>query len=445
METGKISEWIKKEGDELVPGDAICGVETDKATVSFEVQDDGYLARIVVPEGTDNVEIGTLVALMVEEEGDIAAAQALDLSAVTASEASPKSGSEAPPSSGASAGASQHAPRAAPAASRLMLQHGLDASTISGTGKHGHITKGDVLRALGLAAPESAASAAPEARAPVATASPTPPQAAGVGIGDALLADDVHSIPVPSLVKNADREGASWNDSKPSTMRKVIAKRLTEAKSGTPTHYTVQSCRLDAMLAHRKSLAAAGVKVSVNDLIISAAAKALRQVPEVNSYFDGDAIVANESVDISVAVATDGGLITPIVKDADKLGLSHIGSSVRDLAKRARKGALAPEEYQGGSFTISNLGMYGIKHFTALINPPQSCILAVGGGVPTPVFPGPVDVDAVLDGAEPPRPETATMMRVQLSADRRVINEATAATFLGAFRSIVENPVLLTS
>lgn len=216
-------------------------------------------------------------------------------------------------------------------------------------------------------------------------------------------------------------------------MRKVIAARLTESKATIPHYYSRMECSIDNMLAFRKTLKAAGVNVSVNDLVIVAAALALRDVPEANSFWNGSAIEQNDSVDISVAVATEGGLITPIVKDADKIGLSAVNKNVGDLATRARKGGLAPEEYTGGSFTISNLGMFGISEFTAVINPPQACILAVGGGMPRPKSTAP----GVL--------EKETVMTVSLSADRRVVDDHVAAQFLQVFRTYCEQPSLMSA
>ena len=224
-------------------------------------------------------------------------------------------------------------------------------------------------------------------------------------------------------------------------MRKVIASRLTESKATVPHYYTSMDCRLDAVLEMRKALKAAGVGASVNDVVIRAAALALRDVPRVNSYWDtkAQAVVGNESVDVSVAVATPTGLITPIVKDADSKGLAGISGTVRELAGRARDGKLKPEEFQGGSFTISNLGMFGISEFTAVINAPQSCIMAVGGGIHRAVPSSGGADEASSDDAL----EAATMMTVCLSSDRRVVDEVTAARFLDVFRSYVESPAKL--
>lgn len=234
-------------------------------------------------------------------------------------------------------------------------------------------------------------------------------------------------------------------------MRRIIASRLAEAKAGIPHQYAVMDCRIDALMALRGQLKDAGVVVSVNDMIVKAAAKALRDVPEANCYYDGaaDAVRHCAGVDVSVAVATDGGLITPIVKGADALGLAGIGERVKELAGRARANRLKPEEFQGGSFTISNLGMFGIDEFTAVINPPQACILAVGRGerklVPPPLPAGVALADAVAPGsaAATAPPVAATIMTVQLSADARVVDAGVAAQFLQAFRYYVEHPALM--
>lgn len=404
---------------------------------------------------------------------------------------------------------------ASPAASALIRSHGLDVSGARGSGKRGMLTKGDVLAMLGhqdaaealarmgLVAPTASQQAqeASEGQSQAPTPAPAGASAPSAGSHQASPGSPLWVKPSTAgsaldLAPALGREGASFEDSAPSTMRKVIASRLTESKGETPHFYTVMECSIDAMLAMRKQLKAAGVAASVNDFVIKAAAMALRAVPEVNCSFDpkSQQVRENESVDVSVAVATDGGLITPIIKGADGLGLGSIGGQVKDLATRARKGKLLPEEYQGGTFSVSNLGMFGISTFTAVINPPQAAILAVGQGEQQLVYPelgaaeaqqevddiareavmrtgsaaatdrasggapGSAvsldDLDAMADaeaGGVPgedgqgrwPEPEVATKMSVQLSADRRVVDEATAGRFLQAFRAYCEQPALL--
>lgn len=295
-----------------------------------------------------------------------------------------------------------------PAAAHLANSKGIDVTSLAGSGKGGRITKGDVLTALAAGAtfPAKAAAGAP---APFAQLP--------------RVAFDASSVPTT---------GAPYEDEPASTMRKVIAKRLTESRAYVPHGFTTMSADLAAVGALRKSLAADyGVKVSVNDVVIKAAALALRDVPRANSSWDGATCVPNASVDISVAVATPSGLITPIVTDAAGKGLTVISSEVRDLATRARDGKLKPEEFQGGTFTVSNLGMFGISEFSAVVNPPQACILAVGGGVNR----------VKSDGAG--GAVGVTEMTSRLSSDRRVVDEPTAAQFMQAFAYYIAHPKLL--
>lgn len=430
MEHGKITKWHKASGDELFEGDSLCEIETDKATLDLNTTDAGFLAQILVAGGDDaDVPVGYPVALMCEEESEIEgilaqgytaqvpAAAAGDGDAAAAADAGT---AEAPAASAAATPAHGGGEVGMmPAARHLIASLGLDASAIAGTGKHGMITKGDVLAFTkgGAAAVAQAASATAGAPAPAvaSAAAAATPAASGVG------------------ASAEQRPGRTFTDIKPSNVRKVIASRLTESKAKVPHAYALMTCPADKLLAMRQELKAGGLKVSVNDLVIKAAALALRDVPEANSAWDLGAkrVVASDTVDISVAVATDGGLITPIVRDADRIGLTEVNSTVADLASRARAGKLAPDEYQGGSFTISNLGMFGINEFSAVINPPQACILAVGGSVRELVFP---------EDDETQEPVVQTNMTVQLSADRRVVDDFIAGQFLAAFRSYIANP-----
>lgn len=402
MESGNLARWGKKEGEEITAGDVLMSVETDKATVDDEAVDDAFLAKIFVPEGSGDLPVGTPVGITVESADDVAAfanATADEFSDGGAAEEASEGAAAAAPDAGA-ASAAAPAAAAAAAAATAPAAHGRVPLIRF---RHG---KRDTINAsMGIGGAAAAASAAVPAPASTVAAAPAA----------------------------VDPRGAT--DVPLNAMRKVIASRLTDSKANIPHYYTRMDCKLDAMLSYRKQLKEAGIKVSVNDLVIMASALALRDVPEANSIWDEStgSIVSNDSVDISVAVATDGGLITPIVKDADGIGLGAINRSVADLASRARKGKLAPEEYQGGSFTISNLGMFGIKEFTAVINPPQACIMAVGGGNPTALPKAGSDVDL----------DKATVMTVTLSSDRRVVDNHVAAQFLQTFRSYCEQPQLL--
>eukprot|EP00934_Nitzschia_sp_Nitz4_P000594 Nitzschia sp. Nitz4//scaffold21_size171442//31391//33040//NITZ4_002148-RA/size171442-processed-gene-0.43-mRNA-1//-1//CDS//3329542372//594//frame0 len=434
MEMGTIAKWELQEGDTFGAGSVICSVETDKATMDFEAQDDGIIAKILRtgPDAVD-IPIGAPIAVMVEEESDVAAFVDFvlpDSPAPAATEAAPAPAASEAPASSAPAVDRQVALEHVllPSARFLAESKGLDATGLPGTGKGGRVTKGDVLLALknGTQLPalakkaEAAAAPAPAAAAPAPTVAPTP----------------LKDLAVPEV----DTHG-SFEDVPNNNMRKVIARRLAESKQQVPHFYTSVEVELDSVLKLRKQLASNhDVKVSVNDIVIRASALALRDVPEVNGTYDAksDKVKLQDSIDISVAVATPTGLITPIVPATDKLGLSQITDKVRDLAGRARDGKLSPEEYQGGTFCISNLGMFGIDEFSAVINPPQAAILAVGGGsrriVPTPY----------VDGAEvQPKPSIKTIMTAQLSADRRVVDEATASLFLSAFKHYIGKPELL--
>ena len=379
----------------------------------------------------------------VEEEEDIAAFQDFVPTAEVDAGAAPAPAAEEAPAAPAPAAAAPAAtPSTAaperdvpvefalmPSARSISQSAGVDATVLEGSGKGGRVTKGDVLQALkdGVYMPPLAAKAATDAAAPAATT----PAAAAPPV----------NVTIPPIATDSTYEDVPNNN-----MRKVIAKRLTESKSQVPHFYTTVQIELDAALALRKQLATNhDVKVSVNDLVIRSAALALRDVPEVNATYNAktNTVSTHDTVDISVAVATPTGLITPIVPQTSTLGLSEISASVKDLATRARDGKLAPEEYQGGTFCISNLGMFGIAEFSAVINPPQAAILAVGGGVKT-VVPGEWIDDEEKNAAEAKRrPTVKTLMTARLSADRRVVDEATAALFLSAMNKYLAKPELL--
>ncbi|OFX11939.1 MAG: pyruvate dehydrogenase complex dihydrolipoamide acetyltransferase [Alphaproteobacteria bacterium RIFOXYD12_FULL_60_8] len=389
MTEGKVARWHKKEGDPVTSGDVVCEVETDKATMEVEAVEEGTLGKILVPAGTEGVAVNTVIALILAEGEDksalsdfTAAPTPVVKSAPTPKPAEPK----APPVAKVE-GARLFS---SPIARRIAAQGGLDLAGVKGSGPHGRIVKRDVEQALASGV------------RPVKTPSIATPSAE------------------PTLVPHT-------------TMRKVIAKRLTQSKQTVPHFYLTVDCRIDALLAARKEInahAPDGVKLSVNDFVIKAVALALRKVPEANVSWTDDAMVHYNTVDISVAVATPGGLITPVLRHADHKGLAELSAEVKELAGRAKDGKLSPEEYQGGGFTISNLGMYGIDHFAAIINPPQACILAVGAGVEKPVA-----VDGQL--------AVATVMSCTLSVDHRAVDGAVGARFMGAFRTFIEHPSLM--
>ncbi|KAI2511771.1 hypothetical protein MHU86_2665 [Fragilaria crotonensis] len=441
METGTIASWTLKEGDSFSAGDVLCSIETDKASVDFEAQDDGVLAKILRTGSTaQDIAVGTPICVVIDDLGDLDAFSDFALPEVAHTSAATVA---IPTPTPASAPVQSRSVAddfvLLPSARHLSQSKGIDASVLSGSGKGGRVTKGDVLAALanGTHMPLLSTAAASEetavvASAHVATSSPVP---ASASTSPASLKEFIN-LPLPMIESNG-----SFHDVANNNMRKIIARRLTESKSQVPHFYTSMEIELDNIISLRKNLANNhGVKVSVNDLIIRSSALALRDVPEVNATYDPktNQVSIQSSIDISVAVATPTGLITPIVPSTDRLGLAEISDKVRDLAGRARDGKLQPHEYQGGTFCISNLGMFGIDEFSAVINPPQAAILAVGEGtarvVPTPW----------VDGAEKQQsPQIRTIMTARLSADRRVVDEATASLFLSALRHYLSKPELL--
>ncbi|CAM9479234.1 unnamed protein product [Ectocarpus sp. 4 AP-2014] len=440
MESGTVTEWHKSPGDELSAGDVICDVETDKATVAFDVQDDGVLARIISEAGSGEVSVGSPVAVIVEDSDAYAAfvkadaAGEVDLAALggggDTAEAAPAVAPVATADSSSSSSSSNLPERSvpeaflfAPAARHMAQSKGIDASSLEGTGKGGRITKADLVLALakGVEFPAAAKAASSQAPAPATAAAAAQPTAAAAA---AAVAPPV----VPSS------SSGDFVDEPANNIKKITAKRLTQSKAEVPHLYVSMACEVDGLMAFRKTLQKEhDVKVSVNDIIIRSAALALRDVPEANAKWSGGTRQSGEAIDISVAVATPTGLITPIVTDADQRGLSNISGKVRDLATRARDRQLKPEEFQGGSFTVSNLGMFGINEFSAVINMPQACILAVGGGAPK-VKPGREAGD---------KPRVCSEVTVRLSADRRVVDEAIAAQLLQSFKHYMETPELL--
>ena len=428
MTEGNLAKWVKKEGDKIKSGDVIAEIETDKATMEVEAVDEGVMGKILVAEGAQGVKVNALIALLLEEGEDkkvlatykpkaaAAPAQASgggDQGSAKAETPATQPAAPAAASLGAAptftfnTGSSSPTPAprnltpgskvfASPLAKRLAAEQGINIAQVRGTGPHGRVVRADVLDA----------------------------KRTGGGRGGAVYRNPVEVTPVPNTM-----------------MRKVIAKRLTESKQWVPHFYLTVECELDALLETRKQLNGeaerlAGkeekpaYKLSVNDFIIKAVALGMKSVPDANASWTDEAIMRYNNVDISVAVAIEGGLITPIVRNADQKTIVQISGEMKELAKKARDGKLKPEEFQGGGFSISNLGMYGIKNFAAIVNPPQGCILAVGAGEERVV---------VRKGKTAVR----NMMDVTLSVDHRVVDGAVGAEFLAAFKRYIESPVLM--
>ena len=421
MTEGNVTKWLKKEGDEVHSGDVLAEIETDKATMEFEAVDDGRLGRILVPEGAEGIKVNQPIALLLGEGEDPSALDKLaEKSATPVASASPAE----PPRAAEPRPAAQPAPGrggngkgrifASPLARRMAQQAGLDLAAISGSGPQGRIVKADIEAALSAGRP-----AAAPAR-PVSQPQPAPP---------------VTPAPVPALSKErvlALAGNPPYTERPLTAMRRVIARRLTEAKQTVPHFYLTVDCEIDELLKFRAELngKSDAYRISVNDFVIRAAALALRQVPAANASWSDEAILLWDTVDIAVAVALEDGLITPIVKNADRKGLAAIANETKDLAARARAGKLKLEEFQGGTFSISNLGMFGVRDFAAVINPPHGGILAVGAGEQRPV---------VKNGAL----AIATVMSCTFSCDHRVVDGAVGAQWIAAFKKLVEDPLTM--
>lgn len=413
MEEGTLARWLVKEGDKVSSGDLIAEIETDKATMEFEAVDEGTIARIAIPEGTDSVKVGTVIAILAEEGEDVSAAETAGTKSTEPKAQDRPTPKPEPEVAKAAAPAAEPAPAAAlpaasskdegkrvkasPLARRLAESQGLDLSQIQGSGPGGRVVKADLADGKALAQ----ATEAPVAKAQTAASA------------DSEIPHEIIKL---------------------SNMRKVIARRLTESKQATPHIYLTVDCNLDALLKLRTELnvglESAGIKLSVNDLLIKALATALVEVPDANVSFAGDTLLKFSRVDISMAVAIPGGLITPIIADAAAKRVSQIAAEAKDLAARAREGKLQPHEFQGGTASISNLGMYGIKQFDAVINPPQAMILAVGAGEKRPY----VVNDAL---------SVATVMSATGSFDHRAIDGAVGAELMQAFKRLVERPLTM--
>ena len=430
MEEGNLAKWLVKEGDKVGPGDVIAEIETDKATMEVEAVDEGTIAKIVVAAGTEGVKVNAVIAILAGEGEDVAAAAKggeAPAKADTPKAASPEAKAEPASAPAADKSATDKAPApstpapvsggervfSSPLARRLAKEAGIDLGAVSGTGPHGRVIKKDVEAAV------AGGSAKPAAAQPTAgaqsAAAPKP------------MSDDT--------VLKLFAEG-SYELVKHDGMRKTIARRLVEAKQTIPHFYVSVDCELDALLALREQLNKAApsrddkpaYKLSVNDMVIKALALSLRDVPDANVSWTEENMVKHKHADVGVAVSIPGGLITPIIRSAETKSLSAISNEMKDLGKRAKDRKLKPEEYQGGTASVSNMGMMGVKTFSAVINPPHATILAIGAGEQRPV----VKNDALA---------IATVMTVTLSTDHRCVDGALGAELLGAFKRYIENPM----
>ncbi|MDJ1304897.1 MAG: pyruvate dehydrogenase complex dihydrolipoamide acetyltransferase [Candidatus Midichloria sp.] len=409
MTEGNLTKWLKKEGDKVSPGQIMAEIETDKAIMEMEVVDSGIIGKILVPEGTSKVKINSLIAVLLEEgEGPDSIQTIIDQhsSSTAQTKIAPTAQQQGVSLSSSQSTAHSKPERvvASPLAKRIAEQNNIDLSSMSGSRPYGRIIKSDILK---FVENREADGGATKTILPIASST------------YGRNPKEFEKLPVAGV-------------------RKVIAKRLLESKQTIPHFYVTISCELDNLLTLRKQINDSAkeidgkpiYKVSVNDLVIKATAKAMQLVPVVNSSWDNDHIIQYNNIDISVAVSTDGGLITPIIRNADQKSIVDISEEMKSLAARARANKLKPEEFQGGGFSISNLGMYGIDKFDAIINPPQSCIMSVGAGIARPV---------VKNG----KIEIATAMEITLSCDHRIIDGAVAAEFANAFKKFIENPVLM--
>ncbi|XP_040836028.1 pyruvate dehydrogenase protein X component, mitochondrial isoform X1 [Ochotona curzoniae] len=434
MEEGNIVKWLKKEGEAVSAGDALCEIETDKAVVTLDASDDGILAKIVVEEGTKNIRLGSLIGLIVEEGVDWKHVEIPKDVGPPPPAAKPSVPPPSPVPQTSMPVKRVHTPgslqmRLSPAARNILEKYALEATQGTATGPRGIFTKEDALKLVQLKQMGKIPDSRP-APAPSATpAAPLPPQATAAPSYPRPMIPPVSTPGQPNAA-------GTFTEIPASNIRRVIAKRLTESKSTVPHAYATADCDLGAVLKVRQDLVKDDIKVSVNDFIIKAAAVTLKQMPDVNVSWDGEGAKQLPTIDISVAVATDKGLITPIIKDAAAKGIQEIASSVKALSKKARDGKLLPEEYQGGSFSISNLGMFGIDEFTAVINPPQACILAVGRFRPVLKLAEDEEGNATLRQHQ--------LITVTMSSDSRVVDDELATRFLESFKANLENPIRLT-
>ncbi len=428
MEKGNLAKWLKKEGDTIKSGDIIAEIETDKATMEVEAVDEGVLAKIVVPEGTADVAVNEVIGVIAGEGEDAksisapaaggaapAKAEAPKAEAPAAA-AAPAPAAAAPAAAPASAGGSRSF--ASPLARRIAKDAGLDLNAIKGSGPHGRIVEKDV----------EAAKAGGGAKAAPAAAAPSAPKPAAAPLASGPSDEAVKKLFAPGSYEEVPHDG----------MRKTIARRLTEAKQTVPHFYVTVDCELDALLKLRGELNAAApekdgkpaYKLSVNDMVIKALALALRAVPDANVSWTDNTMLKHKHADVGVAVSIPGGLITPIIRDACHKSLSQISNEMKDMAARAKARKLKPEEYQGGTTAVSNLGMFGVKDFAAIVNPPHATILAVGAG----------EQRVIVKGGQP---AVATVMSVTLSTDHRAVDGALGAELLQAFKGYIEKPMAM--
>jgi pyruvate dehydrogenase E2 component (dihydrolipoamide acetyltransferase) len=430
MEEGTLAKWLVKEGDTVNAGDLLAEIETDKATMEFEAVDEGAIGKILVADGTQGVKVNTPIAVLLEDGEDASDIDATPHPAPEAAQRSDAADEAAPVGGSEEAAPGAHAPDtpapaapkasdgtrifASPLARRIAAETGLDLTQITGSGPHGRIVRADVEGARAEAAATAGTADTPAETAAAPAAAPTGPSP------DAVMA----------MYEGRDYEVVTLDG-----MRRTIAARLTEAKQTVPHFYLRREIRLDALMQFRRDLnaqlEARGVKLSVNDFIIKACALALQDVPDANAVWASDKVLRFKPSDVAVAVAIEGGLFTPVLRDAETKTLSTLSAEMKDLAARARDRKLAPQEYQGGTFAISNLGMFGIENFDAVINPPHGAILAVGAGVRKPV----VGSDGTLT--------VATVMSVTLSVDHRVIDGALGAQLLARIVENLENPMAM--
>ncbi len=433
MEKGNLAKWLKKEGDTIKSGDIIAEIETDKATMEVEAVDEGILAKIVVPEGTADVAVNEVIAV-IAGEGEDAKSVSAPSAAPAKSEPAPKAAEPAPaaaapaapaavapaPAVQAAAPASGNRPFASPLARRLAKDAGIDLGKVQGSGPHGRIVEKDIEAAKQGGAAKAAP--APAAGAPAASKPAAAPLATGPSD------EQTKKLFAPGSYEEIPHDG----------MRKTIARRLTEAKQTIPHFYVTLDCELDALLKLRAELNAAApekdgkpaYKLSVNDMVIKALALALKAVPDANVSWTDGAMLKHKHADVGVAVSIPGGLITPIIRDACHKTLSQISNEMKDMAARAKARKLKPEEYQGGTTAVSNLGMFGVKDFAAVVNPPHATILAIGAG----------EQRVIVKGGQP---AVATVMSVTLSTDHRAVDGALGAELLQAFKGYIEKPMAM--
>jgi pyruvate dehydrogenase E2 component (dihydrolipoamide acetyltransferase) len=434
MEKGNLAKWLKKEGDAIKSGDIIAEIETDKATMEVEAVDEGILAKIVVPEGTADVAVNEVIGV-IAGEGEDAKSVSAPSAASAKSEPAPKAAEAAPaaaaapasapvaapaPAAQAAAPASGNRPFASPLARRLAKDAGIDLGKVQGSGPHGRIVEKDIEAAK----QGGAAKAAPAA----AAGAPAAPKPAAAPLATGPSDEQTKKLFAPDSYEEIPHDG----------MRKTIARRLTEAKQTIPHFYVTLDCELDALLKLRAELNAAApekdgkpaYKLSVNDMVIKALALALKAVPDANVSWTDAAMLKHKHADVGVAVSIPGGLITPIIRDACHKTLSQISNEMKDMAARAKARKLKPEEYQGGTTAVSNLGMFGVKDFAAVVNPPHATILAVGAG----------EQRVIVKGGQP---AVATVMSVTLSTDHRAVDGALGAELLQAFKGYIEKPMAM--